>query len=177
MTPTGWSALATVVIAIATIVNVLIAKKLWEQTKATVEVTRHHFERTDRPYVGVDFVEFARQPPRQKAIITAVVKNFGPLPAHRLALRNDAFVNDKKLEKQKVVPGKESVLLFPGGIVRLQGTLEDEAYSAVVGGDATLKVVIVCNYKDSANQPHNTRQEYKYSAWHGAFVSTHSSGM
>ena len=92
MTAAGWSALAAVVIAVATIVNVVIARKLWEQTRGSVDVTRRHFERTDRPYVGADFIEIQHDRLKRKATITAVVKNFGPLPAHRLALRWDGLV-------------------------------------------------------------------------------------
>lgn len=108
---------STVVIAIATVVNLGVSFGLWWSTRDSVDVARHVFEAANRPYVGLE--QFATPNDRDKKTlnITAAIKNFGTAPAEKTEVKWEISLNGT-VQKAKGTPANPATLM-PGATIYL----------------------------------------------------------
>lgn len=84
---------ATIVIAISTVVSVVVSYYAWKATKLSAraaaesaEITKLMFEEAYRPRVAIIGVQSSLDPQGKKAKLTVALKNYGTLPARHIEL-------------------------------------------------------------------------------------------
>src|SRR5260370_21032309 len=104
--------LATVVIAGAAIVNLLVSFMLWRATANATDITKKIFEASHRPYIGIPQVDTNFDPINHPLQFVCVTKNFGSIPAHDVeVLETQVIRNGEPVNLDRDEFGKFSV--FP----------------------------------------------------------------
>ncbi len=93
----NWTAVFTIVIAAATVTYVWFTRRLWIATKAAAEAAKDSADAArqsaeiaaalHRPYIGVLSFKFVGHRNKLLWWVACAIKNFGTLPAHRVAFR------------------------------------------------------------------------------------------
>ncbi|HEV2706001.1 MAG TPA: hypothetical protein VGV59_08750 [Pyrinomonadaceae bacterium] len=78
--------LATVVVAVAAVLNLLASFLMWKATANSARTARDIFEATYRPRVGIVGVQTSLDPHGEKVKLNVTLKNYGSLPAAHLKL-------------------------------------------------------------------------------------------
>src|SRR5271157_5451488 len=73
--------IATAIIAVATVVNVVVAFFQWIAARNSAETAKRIFEAGNRPYVGVESIVCLKDETKQYLSIFAIIKNFGTATA------------------------------------------------------------------------------------------------
>ena len=122
---------STVVIAFATVVNLVVSIGLWTATQSAVNVTRDTFFAANRPYVGVEAFDIRRDDARKTLEISALVKNFGTAPADEADIQHEPSTNGRPIEAEGV-PDKP-MILFPAMRIRRTSHL-GASFDAIIAG-------------------------------------------
>lgn len=152
--------IATAVIAVATVVNLLVAIFMWRVTRESTRITRSIFEAANRPYVGIPNVNVQKDDAAKKLDFTVRIKNFGSVPANEFSSKWDVLI-DGVSQPQTGIPDKPAVL-FPQVSVLLAGTFADPMYSSIVTGKSALEFVVKVRYKGVTQKEYYYRQKNRY---------------
>ena len=138
-------AVASVVIAGATVVNLVISLWLWQATADSADVTRRIFEAANRPYVGIENIEANKDEKTHRLFFIVRTKNFGTVPAEQFDNNMQIFLGDDLVPTQGV-PDKPKIL-FPGQAILNTGLIGSSSYDALMAGTVTLRIVTTLTYK------------------------------
>lgn len=152
--------LSTAVIAVATVVNLLVTIAFWRVTKESVDVAKKSLEIGNRPYVGVTWIDLHPNLNAQTLTFTPIVKNTGSVPAEKLTLSWDVFLNGISQPLQSV-PAKP-MMLFPNEITRLHATLGAPTFGLVMAGTAILEFTVKAEYELPQGDTCTYCQKYRY---------------
>ncbi len=147
--------IATAVIAVATIVNLLVAIFMWRVTKESTGVTKSIFEAANRPYVGIPRVKVEKDDAAKKLNFAVEIKNFGSVPANEFDSNWDVWI-DGVSQPQTKFPDKPSVLFPQASVFRVGLIADPMVYSSIVTGKSALEFVVEVRYKGV------TQKEYYY---------------
>lgn len=159
--------IATVVIAVATVVNVFVALFQWIAARSSAETAKRIFEAGNRPYVGVKSIFCIKDEAKQCLSIFAVIKNFGTSTAENCDFRWSLYV-DGVLLAGKAIPANPT-FLFPTLKHHLRAVLV-ESYPHVVSGGSILEVVVHFSYKWQPHKSHVYEEKYRYEHTQNAFI-------
>lgn len=162
---------ATVVVALATVVNVAATLLLWLTTRRQVNITRDMFEASHRPYVGVikiqrfDFPEPEEDDedvkPLEYIVFQIVYKNVGSVPAHSFQPYARVVVDGTMLP---IVEAEEEAfaVLLPGIDQFSQVKVDDPKEVKQIENAATLSLIVKCTYKGVAGKEYSYEKKATY---------------
>ena len=135
---------SNVVIAIATVVNLVVAIFVWRTTAATTELAKKSFDAGYRPYLGSENTKTKRDPERNSLDFWVIVKNFGNVPAEG-DMQWTTILNGQEMPMIHV-PRKPN-FFFPGQETEMgPGYIRDGQYDAVMNGTSVLEFCIWGTY-------------------------------
>jgi hypothetical protein len=145
---------STVMIAFATVVNLLISGFLWRATKEavdvskrSVEISRKVFEAANRPYVGVENLEVQRNEATKNLRIRTTFKNFGSIPAYETMPSADVLLDNAVQESKDL---SKPLTLMPGGpSISLTVDLSTEWSTQVLEKRKNLIITALAWYRDT----------------------------
>ena len=144
--PNEQIALATWVIAGATIVNLLVSALMWK-------ITRQYAEASNRPYITTSNPSPMRNIQEKRLHINIQVNNNGNVTAHALKVSCSLFSNGTSIttiypdQRELIIPPRESALLS-------MAINKPEDFTATTEGRVEFKMIV--QYKGV------TRKEYVY---------------
>jgi hypothetical protein len=161
--------LFTFVIALSALINLFVAWRMWMSNRDSVELTRHIFESTHRPFVGVGGIAAEINIGLQRFSYLAEIRNFGSLPANSLTMHYKVVIGGSD-QPISTIPHGPSVL-FPDGSAHMKGFEGRPAlFSAIVEGTQAFELVIDLDYKDTTGNPHHTHEKSRYRHDQRAFI-------
>jgi hypothetical protein len=145
---------ATLIIAAATVANVLVARRMWRSSQASIKLTRDIFTATHRPYVGVDKTEYQEQIATREHVFHFGIKNTGTAAAANVIFTIRAILGGETHFENTQGP----LLLHPTKETRFTSRLKDNknAYARIINGEP-LTLELDINYQGPGDK------EYFYS--------------
>lgn len=160
---------STVVIALATILNLFISVLLWQATYNSTKVATDTYKAANRPYVGIAGYDINKDDLNKKLIFNVRFRNVGPVPATEFDAELDVKLNGKPLSGEKV-PDKPKVL-FPQTESHFRAIITGEDYDPVVNGSSILEVTVNIKYKGVQTEQYYTYDKAQYSHKINSFIS------
>lgn len=134
--PAFWTATATVVIAIATVLYVIYTRGLWSATKKTAEAAKESADAAQtaanaakvsadldlavhKPYIGIEKfclaqpLEFLNVPTMR---VSCLIKNFGTLPAEKVCVTIRASLDNKPMTLHDDASMGQARILYPNQV-------------------------------------------------------------
>lgn len=160
---------STVVIAIATVVNLVVSIGLWISTKDSVDIARHVFESANRPYIGIQGITVINNKPDKTMNITAAIKNFGTVPGEKPDVGWDVILDGNSLASENI-PDKSSTF-NPGTEVYLVASFRGMQYEKITGGQMILSIIIHSSYDGPDNKNYRYCEKQRYDPQINAFLN------
>lgn len=157
----------TAVIALATIVYVFFAAKLWSVNLDTLRLTKQIFESTNRPFLFTDMPELALSRTTYPSLIKIIINNKGHIPSSDVMISFRATYNDIDITKRSLP--SEPLSIFPN-------SYEERAFEIINNRNElfvlhsypsranSLDVFLIVKYQGIANQQYATDCHYHYDA-------------
>lgn len=159
--------IATVVIAIATVINMAVAVFQWNAARRSANVAEMIFEAGNRPYVGVKSIICIKDSAEKCLRIFAVIKNFGTATAENCDVGWKMYLNGV------IVAGTSfpanTTALFPKLSHHLRAIL-CEPYSQITSGASILEITVHFPYSWKPKQSHIYEEKYRYEHSENAFM-------
>jgi hypothetical protein len=168
MPPDPWYkdaiALSTVIIATATVVNLLVSIFLWRATANATNITRKIYEAANRPYVGIPTIDTTLDPPNGTVSFICQVRNFGSIPAFEVDILDSRVTVDDKPLNATIEPfGTHAI--FPDSQVFHNFSFTNAPDAEQVLATRRLEIQITLEYKGVNENKY--RYEY-HSRYHPA---------
>jgi hypothetical protein len=147
---------ATVVIAVCTVVYSVLTYFILRATAANTRITNKIFEAANRPYLGLQSVNTKL---RDESIeFICVARNFGSVPAHNVEiLSHVATIDGTAIDLARLVEfGGFSI--YPGSEKSLHLSVGDESSYDAISKNARLDMSVTLRYEGLASQ----KYEYNY---------------
>jgi hypothetical protein len=148
------------VIALATIVNLVVATMLFNATSRAADIAQQVFEAAHRPYVGIDSFDTDMDTERHTLTVTAQMKNYGTAPAEHNDAGWQEYLNGVAQVMSHLPTGPRT--LFPGQIAKFTSGEGEPIYSQIMTGSSTLEFVIYASYKGPGGKSYSYREKYRY---------------
>jgi hypothetical protein len=129
--------LATVVIAAATLVNLIISLLIWSSTYHASQIAEASFKAGNRAYIGLDTISINRDDSKHLLQFDFVMKNFGNVPTKGI-LRWKAYINGNPQPGLNEPNPEETI--FPGNHGHFIAGISGPMFDAVVSHKARLEV-------------------------------------
>ncbi len=164
---------ATVVIAFATGVNLLVSAGLWLATKESVNVARSIFETAHRPYIGTEsvtgkVVHSEENPKIRNLFIQASFKNFGTAPAQEADFGAVLLVNG--IAQETIASPSLPTIFFPSSIRAIDAFIGWRDIDQVLNGQIKVHVVTSAVYR-GPNGKDTYCEKFEYDHRRNAFAS------
>ena len=159
--------LATIAIALATIVYVYVTYKLLKITKITSQITHNYLKATNRPYIGVD-VDCIYD--RIHLHINPTIKNYGNITARNVNLNWSAFLENDKLPVTDI--SSNSIVLPPQANVVLHAGFEIDLESIGITPSLSMRVEFNITYDGVNNEKYHYNEIYNYDNNSQRFIRT-----
>jgi hypothetical protein len=160
---------STVVIAVATCANVIVAFYQWRAAKKSAEVALQVFETANRPYVGVFGFAFGLEKLGQTASLRIVFRNFGTVPAENSSLNWDVYLNGA-IQTNTKVPSNPSTI-YPQVDQSLSGTFDPHTFYAIMSGSTTMEIVVHVTYQWHTDRKDEYSERQRYDPAQKAFMN------
>jgi hypothetical protein len=151
---------ATVVVAIFTVVSVVVSAFMWSATRKQAQISREIFEAAHRPYVGVDNVNAFIYPGRNGTTlqIGITTKNSGSVPARHIVVMWSVSLLGQDVPREPHVD--QAIVLLPeqSRVINTSHLLSGEMYTAFRLPDSLVEIVATIKYKGVTEKDYNYRQ-------------------
>jgi hypothetical protein len=152
--------LATIVIAAATVVNMVVSVKQWGVANDSLQLLKSQ----QRPWVGVESVNLGDATPPNVPSWNVNFKNFGPLPAPTTKITSAFFLaasfENVKKRMETIPMSTVSAPTLPGQqhqqIERGIQPMSANQWELFNTGTETLYILGRIDYTDTSNEPHVT---------------------
>jgi hypothetical protein len=152
---------ATVVVAIFTVVSVIVSAFMWSETREQARISREIFEAAHRPYIGITELSGAMSiQGKVHGWVTVLIKNSGSVPAYRLKILWRLSIGDIVLPDTKTA--ERVMVLLPDDPTRI--TLDyyfSQDYMEKLNG-APLDILVTIKYKGVTDKEYNYTQHAVY---------------
>jgi hypothetical protein len=163
---------AAVIIAIATVVNLLVSAGLWIATRDSVNIARSVFEGANRPYIGIENIvisPFIEQGVGKNIQFIIIWKNFGTATAEEAKVNWKVLINGIQQPTIKV-PDRPSSL-FPSATVHLRGSVGNENADPILKGKMILQIILSASYSGPSNNKYTYCEKTQYNHLTGTFIN------
>jgi hypothetical protein len=158
----GWYSdpvtLSTVVIAAATVVNLVISAFLWRATANATSITKQVFEAAHRPYLSVRKIDTQTDLDEHQIVLKIALTNFGSVPANSLEVESHFFLDSEEIDVD-IKPIEPSILM---PTVPLTMFVALNEMQNVIEGKARLEFKIALSYKGVTKQQYGYEQHTVY---------------
>jgi hypothetical protein len=158
---------ATIVVAAATVVNLLVAIRMWRVASENTALTRDMFEAAHRPYIGVSKIKAENNPELRTFLITIDYKNVGSVPADEVHTSVQLLVNGFPLPMDELLH-KKSVLM-PDMHTQRKILIDDSDYKKLAG-NPKLDLTFSADYKGIAKKTYSYKHETAYNWQQNVFM-------
>ena len=148
--------ISTIIIAAATVANVLISAFLWWATKRSADIANAALDSMNRPFLHVTENIGGSNGERSMEMITSIA-NYSDFPANKVVVQWTVWSNDKVVYETSEGP----FVSVPQNPREIRCVLEGAYWIFVTTGKTTLKVAIDVNYEGVTKKPHRYRMEYR----------------
>jgi len=150
---------ATVVIAVATVANVVVAILMWNIFSRTLKHSQKVFKDTHRPFIGI--YDPSIKLTDNNAINPFIrYKNFGSLPARNITLSVDIMLNGNTIASES--PFEKPVVLFQGSESMWAATIAEGTVDEVFLNPQThADIVIRIEYESVDQARYRTEECYR----------------
>lgn len=164
-------ALATVVIAIATFLNVAVSIAIGYFTSEYTKVTKDIYKSINRPYVGITGSEVKKE--NGKIYITVQYKNAGNVPATNTVIESNYLLEGYKMTDNAIKIQNAHGNMLPQGM--LQGlTKVSSNYIDITSGSKVLDVEFIIKYNGINKDQYEDYEKYRYDNEHNVLVPVES---
>jgi hypothetical protein len=160
--------LATIVIAGATCLNVVIAGFQWDAMRRSAKIALKAFESGTRPFIGVTSFSFGSED-HKTAQLKITFENFGTIPADEFSLEWDVYLNAKLLPNTKV--SANPTMLLPHVPQSLLGAMDYTVFTAITQGTTPLEIIVHVSYTWGENKTHTYNEKHRYDPEQRAFMN------
>lgn len=165
---------ATVYIAIATVVNVLVAAYTGYKTSEYTKITNNIYESSNRPYVGILTIKPTKLEERRKIHINIQSKNFGNIPASNVRLRFDALLDGYAKPDIKTRLYDLKCNIFPQNIYDY-GLFMSSNYTEITNGKSVFELLITITYTGIDDKPYKDYERWRYDSESNSFFPIEAS--
>lgn len=155
-----WTMIATVVISLSTVANVVISGFLWKSTKNQSEYTRYIFETSQRPYVGFFSTSIFLNSNSKNLLYYLHFVNTGSIPAQNVLIDVESHVNNNKLQPVGEIP--KPTIIFPQGRILRRGGISGDQFDLVIRGTSVLRVDSTVTYQGPKGSRYTCKQSVQY---------------
>jgi hypothetical protein len=120
--------------------------------------------------VGLEGLDFIKQPDEKSALVKATIKNFGLVAADNCHFRWDVFFNGKLQPNLDIDEPPNTMILFPGLRGNLKGTTQGIVCDHILSGELRLEVVIYITY-ETAETKYSYDEKHRYEPSLNAFMN------
>jgi hypothetical protein len=150
--------LATVVIAIATVVNVIVSWFLWKATHRTANVTQNIFEAAHRPYL-MSVLSADWRVEQQRFNFNTEIRNFGSVPARKLKGRIIATLGNREVKSWDDI-SPISLYLLPQQPIEFPSWLDGDDFTDLWEHAAELRISVDVQYSGAGEQTYLHSETY-----------------
>ncbi|MCL4708250.1 hypothetical protein KJ068_24085 [bacterium] len=157
--------IATIVIAIATVIYTIATICLWRTTESSVRLTKHLFEASNGPFIGVKSLRFENPSPRDNTRHPLVleIKNFGNLAGIDVTIGPKFEFEINNANEGLSIPFKiEPVVLPPGHDNKYSFDVNNSDYVKIAQKRPLFIVTIRISYNSIYKRKNSTKWIYKY---------------
>jgi hypothetical protein len=152
---------STIIIAVATVINVVGTLLLWLTTKRSTNLTRDMFEAAHRPYVTFLAVKRVINAAVPRVEFRIQYQNVGSVPAYDFKTEFH-IVTDGTLLPNVVKEEEIVTVVFPAVMgFTVQFTVGQQEYDSVINA-TNLGLILECTYKGVAEKEYRTRTKLQY---------------
>lgn len=170
-TPSKWEILvskATIYIAVATVINVLVAAYTGYKTSEYTKITNKIYESSNRPYVGIFSITPTKLEDRRKIHINIQSKNFGNVPASSARLRFVAQLDGYGKPDIKNRSYDLYCNIFPQNTYDY-GMFMSSNYTEITSGKSVFELLITITYKGVDDKPYKDYERWRYDSESNSF--------
>jgi len=159
--------LATIVIAIATVINVGAAIYMGVKTSEYTEITKNIYKASNRPYIGIDSFKINKDD-NKHLLFYVNYKNFGTVPASNVRVKYDMLFDGQTAQHSNSEVYDSNSNLFPqvANSIRLRTGAD---YENVISGKTVLDVVIDIKYRGATKDEYEVNERWRYDPNHNHF--------
>ncbi len=160
---------ATIVIAIATVANVVVAVFMWRAMSKS-------YKASHRPYVGCSRHRAINEAKKNQFTFEVEITNFGAVPAsnfdatwERISVGDEQFQITRKHQQ-------EGQILFPGVKKYKRETVREPTYTPLINGSRILEFVLRITYEGTDGEKYFSLQEVRYDSKENSFLTVRGMG-
>lgn len=152
---------SNLIIAIATVINVVISYFLWKATYNTAKVSQHIFKASHRPYVFAHMkVLFHDNPETKFFTINADFKNSGSVPAKNVVSKWQVLI-DGLVQQGEKIPDKPGLIESQGYITLVAG-VGGVWFTQIQEGRSILEIETDVAYEGIGNEKFFSKTKFRY---------------
>jgi len=149
--------ISTIIIATATVANVLISAFLWWATKRSADIANIAFESMNRPFLHVRETIGGNYGEHSMEMGTSIV-NYSNFPANRVVVHWTVWSNENVVHEFSEGP----FVLASQNPREIKCLLQGSYWIFITTGKTDVKTAIVVTYEGVTKKPHHYRIEYRY---------------
>ncbi len=155
----------TAIIALATIVYVIYAAKLWRVSLDTLQLTKKIFESTNRPFIVSETPELELIALPKPSFINITMKNKGHVPSSGVVIEFKAMFENTDVTK--TLPNSAPLSIFPDFSEKIAIEIENKANQMIAllskpTSTSLLELSLNIKYNGIADQKYTTNCHYRY---------------
>ena len=151
---------STVVIAVASVINLVVAVLLWHTTVATTEVAKKSFDAGYRPYIGSEKINLNRDLQRHALGFSPIMRNFGNVPAEG-DIQWKTFLNGQEMPMIHVT--RTPSFFFPGQETEVgPAVIGDGQFDSIMNGTSVLEFCVWGTYHGVEGTTYSFSEKHRY---------------
>ena len=162
--------LSTVIIACATVVNVLVSTLLWLVTRRSVKIAEQMFLTQQRPFVGVAGWTFESDPITRRISIGVKFQNFGSIPARKFYANLEVYIDKLSIQINKMEVNPST--LFPNVLSTIRASMvQSKKFESIISWVVPFEIVFKATYQGVGDLKYETYERARFMAHAGGFVA------
>lgn len=161
---------ATTVVALASVVNLIIAALMWRVTSKTTKITRDIFEASHRPYVHISGITFTNDTDKKSLRITVMLLNVGSVPAYNFNEKVVFMLTGKEGLNLPDIEEKGTIIIYPQASIESSATLSDPTDYNLITKRERLGLTVAMTYKGAGRKKYQSEHKYVFSEEQNKFV-------
>lgn len=160
---------ATVIIAAATVINVIVSLYMGNKTREYTEITNKIYKASSRPYVGINTIKISKNEPGTLTIALEF-KNFGNTPATNVRISFDALLNNGKMNESHRYKNLDKMHsnIFPQCTYSFPFSVTSN-YKEITSGVVPFVLNIKANYSSITEDNYEDNEEMQYNPFTNSF--------
>jgi len=155
--------ICTAIIAVATVVYVLYAAKLWRVSVDTLQLTKKIFESTNRPFIVSEEPQLELVQEQKPSFVLVKISNKGRVPSSGVLIEFNVKFENK--DAAITHPSIEPLSIFPDFSEQISIEVDNKRNHMIAYLDkpsSPLELFLIIKYNGIADQQYTTNCHYRY---------------